>query len=151
MYEKAVEMSPKDEQLEGNLADAYRSSGHTQESLTAYDAAIKLAFQQLQVNPKSASVTGDLALYYMKKADAPHALQYIRQARTLDPSDLQLIYTEAQIYALADKSKEALSTLKDAFQKGYSPDEALNDPELAKLKDLPEFTKLLSEYSKKTN
>ncbi|HZR56135.1 MAG TPA: protein kinase [Terriglobales bacterium] len=151
MYEKAVEMSPKDEQLEGNLADAYRSSGRSDQALHAYDTAIKLAFQQLQVNPKSASVTGDLALYYMKKADAPHALQYIRQARTLDPSDLQLIYTEAQIYALADKSKEALSTLKDAFQKGYSPDEALNDPELAKLKDLPEFTKLLNEYSKKTN
>ncbi len=149
MNEKAVEMSPKDEQLEGNLADAYRSSGHSEEAIRAYDTAIKLAFQQLQVNPKSASVTGDLALYYMKKADASHALQYIRQARTLDPSDLQLIYTEAQIYALADKPKEALTNLKDALQKGYSPGEALNDPELAKLKDLPEFTKLLNDYSKK--
>jgi tetratricopeptide (TPR) repeat protein len=149
MFEKAVEMSPKDEQLEGNLADAYRSSGRSEEAIRAYDTAIKLAFQQLQVNPKSASVTGDLALYYMKKADAPHALQYIRQARTLDPSDLQLIYTEAQIYALADKPREALTNLKDALQKGYSPGEALNDPELAKLKDLPEFTKLLNDYSKK--
>jgi serine/threonine protein kinase/tetratricopeptide (TPR) repeat protein len=149
MNEKAVEMSPKDEQLEGNLADAYRSSGRSEEAIRAYDTAIKLAFQQLQVNPKSASVTGDLALYYMKKADAPHALQYIRQARTLDPSDLQLIYTEAEIYALADKPKEALTNLKDALQKGYSPGEALNDPELAKLKDLPEFTKLLNAYSKK--
>jgi hypothetical protein len=60
-----------------------------------------------------------------------------------------LIYTEAQIYALADKPKEALTNLKDAFQKGYSPGEALNDPELAKLKNLPEFTKLLNAYSKK--
>jgi serine/threonine protein kinase/tetratricopeptide (TPR) repeat protein len=149
MFEKAVEMRPKDEQLEGNLADAYRSSGHTQEALAAYDSAIKLAFQQLQVNPKSAGVTGDLALYYMKKGDAVHALQYIRQARTLDQSDLQLIYTEAQIYALADKPKEALASLKQAFQKGYSAGEALDDPELAKLKDLPEFTKLLNNYSKK--
>jgi serine/threonine protein kinase/tetratricopeptide (TPR) repeat protein len=151
MSQKAVEMSPKDELLEGNLADAYRSSGHAQEALNAYDTAIRLAFQQLQVNPKSAGVTGDLALYYMKKGDAAHALQYIRQARSLDPSDLQQVYSEAQIYALGDKPKEALATLKEALEKGYSPDEALNDPELAKLKDLPEFMKLLSGYSKKAN
>jgi serine/threonine protein kinase/tetratricopeptide (TPR) repeat protein len=151
MSKKAVEMSPKDELLEGNLADAYRSSGHSQEALEAYDTAIRLAFQQLQVNPKSAGVTGDLALYYMKKGDSAHALQYIRQARALDPSDLQLVYTEAQIYALGDDPKRALATLKEAFEKGYSPDEALDDPELVKLKGLPEFTKLLSGYSKKTN
>jgi serine/threonine protein kinase/tetratricopeptide (TPR) repeat protein len=151
MSEKAVEMSPKDELLEGNLADAYRASGRTQESLTAYDTAIRLAFQQLQVNPKSASVTGDLALYYMKKGDSAHALQYIRQARSLDPSDLQLVYSEAQIYALSDKPEKALTTLKEALEKGYSPDEALNDPELARLKDLPEFTKLLRGFSNKAN
>jgi tetratricopeptide (TPR) repeat protein len=151
MCEKAVEMSPKDEVLEGNLADAYRSSGRTQESLTAYDNAIRLAFQQLQVNPKSASVTGDLALYYMKKGDSAHALQYIRQARSLDRSDLQLVYSEAQIYALSDKPEKALTTLREAFEKGYSPDEALSDPELAKLKDLPEFTKLLQRFSRKAN
>jgi serine/threonine protein kinase/tetratricopeptide (TPR) repeat protein len=151
MSEKAVEMSPKDELLEGNLADAYRSSGRTQESLTAYDTAIRLAFQQLQVNPKSASVTGDLALYYMKKGDSAHALQYIRQARSLDPSDLQLVYSEAQIYALSNKPEKALATLKEALEKGYSPDEARNDPELARLKDLPEFTKLLRGFSNKAN
>jgi serine/threonine protein kinase/tetratricopeptide (TPR) repeat protein len=151
MNEKAVEMSPKDEQLAGNLGDAYRTAGHTPQANAAYDKAIQLAFQQLQVNPKSAEATGDLALYYSKKGSAAQALQYIRQARSLDPADVQLVYDQAQIYASADKQKEALTSLKEAFQKGYPPDEAQNDPELAKLKALPEFVRLVSQYSRKSN
>jgi serine/threonine protein kinase/Flp pilus assembly protein TadD len=151
MFEKAVALSPKDEIWEGNLADAYRAAGRTQEANGAYDTAIRLAFQQLEVNPKSANVTGDLALYYAKKGDAPHALQYIRQARTLDPSDVQLIYTQAEIYALSDRQKDALVTLREAFEKGYAVEEASNDPEMAKLKSLPEFADLVREYAKKSH
>jgi eukaryotic-like serine/threonine-protein kinase len=151
MFEKAVQLRPKDEQMVGNLADAYRWSGHSKEALVTYDSAIKLAYQQLQVNPRQASVTGDLALYYAKKGDAEHAAQYIRQARALDPADVQLMYYEAQTCALAGKQTEALSALRQAFQKGYSPEEAQNDPELAKLKGLPEFARLVTEYAKKPN
>jgi eukaryotic-like serine/threonine-protein kinase len=151
MFEKAVQLTPKDEATMGNLGDAYRAAGRTADATKTYDKAIQLAVQQLQVNPKLASVTGDLALYYAKKGDATSALQYIRQARSLDTSDLQLVYDQAQICALAGRTKDALAALREAFQKGYSPEEALNDPELVSLKGLPEFTKLIGEYSKKTN
>jgi tetratricopeptide (TPR) repeat protein len=151
MFEKAVQLTPKDEATMGNLGDAYRAAGRTADATKTYDKAIQLAVQQLEVNPKLASVTGDLALYYAKKGDATSALQYIRQARSLDASDLQLIYDQAQICALSGKTKEALAALREAFQKGYSPEEAMNDPELVTLKGLPEFTKLVGEYSKKTN
>jgi len=92
MYLKAVELSPKDEELQGDLADAYRAAGLKDKASATYDKAIQLAFQQLQVNPKLASVTGHLALYYAKKGDSAHALAYSRQARALDPEDLQLLY-----------------------------------------------------------
>ena len=149
MFEKAVEKNPKDEQLVGNLADAYRWSGRSQQAKESYDKAIQLAFQELQVNPKSAAATGDVAVYYAKNGDRAHSLQYIRQARAIDPSDLQLMYLQVQIYTLADKQAEALSTLREAFQKGYSTEEALNDPELGKLNGLPEFARLVNEFSKK--
>jgi eukaryotic-like serine/threonine-protein kinase len=151
MFQKAVELSPKDEQLTGNLADAYRAAGRKDEAQAAYEKAIQLAFQQLQVNPKLAAVTGDLSLYYAKKGDPSHALQYMQQARALDREDLQLLYYQAQVYSLANRQKEALSTLREAFKKGYSPQEAVSDPELASLKSLPEFTKLVGEFSGKKN
>jgi serine/threonine protein kinase/tetratricopeptide (TPR) repeat protein len=149
MFEKAVEKNPKDEQLTGNLADAYRWSGRAPEAKESYDKAIQLAFQELQVNPKSAAATGDVAVYYAKNGDQEHALQYIRQARSIDASDLQLMYYQVQIYTLAGKQAEALSTLREAFKKGYSTEEALNDPELGKLKSSAEFARLVNEFTKK--
>jgi len=151
MFEKAVDLSPQDEQVMGNLADAYRAAGRKDQAGTTYDKAIQLAFRQLQVNPKLASVTGDLALYYAKKGDGGHALEYIRQARSLDREDLQLLYFQAQIYALTNHQQDALTALRQAFQKGYSSEEAVNDPELGSLKSLPEFSKLVAEYSGKRN
>jgi len=151
MFEKAVALSPQDEQLMGNLADAYAAGGKKDQATAAYGKAIQLAFQQLQVNPKQAAVTGDLALYYAKKGDGGHALEYIRQARALDRDDLQLLYSQAEIYSLTNHQQEALTTLRQAFQKGYAPEEAVNDPELGSLKSLPEFTKLVAEFSGKKN
>src|SRR5208283_5369541 len=79
MYEKATEMTPNDEQLFGNLGDAYRWSGHSEQAATAYSKAISLAFQELQVNPRSAATMGDLGLLYAKRGDAANALQYTNQ------------------------------------------------------------------------
>jgi hypothetical protein len=90
-----------------------------------------------------------VGLYYAKKGDFTHGMQYMRQARALDPSDLQLICYQAQVFTLAGKQMEALSSLKEAFQKGYTPEEAMSEPELGKLKGLPEFSKLVNEYSGK--
>jgi tetratricopeptide (TPR) repeat protein len=149
MFEKAAEMTPNDEVLFGNLGDSYRWSGHSQQAGAAYDKAISLAFQQLQVNPRSAETMGDLALYYAKKGDASNALQYIRQARAIDPSDLQLIYSDVQIKALVGKPEDALKSLRQALGKGYPPQEVWNDPELQKLQALPQFAQLVNEYSKK--
>ena len=153
MFEKAVEINPKDEVLTGNLADAYRWSGRTQQAVSTYDKAIALAYQELQVNPRAASTVGDLALYYAKKGDLDNGERYIRQARAMDSSDVQLIYSEAQVYAVTGKQDQALRALREAFQKGFSPEEAQNDPEMTKLKGLPEFAKLSSELNRpqKTN
>lgn len=149
MYEKALELSPKDEQLMGNLADAYRTSGRTEQANATYDKAIALTYEQLQLNPRSAAAMSDLARYYAKKGDSDHALQYIHQARAIDPSDVQLLYWQAQVETLTNRQEDALRSLREAFQKGYSPQEALNDPDLGKLQSLPEFLKLINQYKKK--
>src|SRR6266536_1437668 len=139
MFEKAVELSPRDEELMGDLADAHRAGGQKDQANAAYDKAIQLAFQQLQVNPKLAAVTGHLGLYYAKKGDATHALTYMKQARSLDAEDLQLLYYEVEVKSLAGHQQDAITGLRQAFKRGYSPEEAMSDPELASLKSLPEF------------
>ena len=151
MYEKAVEMRPTDEVLLGNLGDAYRWSGHSDQAAAAYGKAISLAFQELQVNPRSAASMSDLGLLYAKKGEAANAIQYTNQARAIKPDDVQLMYSEAQVKALIGKPEEALKALKQALEKGYPAQEAGNDPELQKLQSLPQYAQLIKEYLKKAH
>ena len=147
-YEKAVEMTPNDEVLQANLGDAYRWSGHSDQAAAAYGKAISLAFQELQVNPRSASIMGDLGLLYAKKGDAPNALQYIQQSRAISPDDVNSMYQEVQVKTMIGKPEEALKALRRALEKGYSAQEAWNDPELEKLQALPQFSQLVNQFSK---
>jgi tetratricopeptide (TPR) repeat protein len=103
------------------------------------------------VNPRSASSMSDLGLLYAKKGDAANAVQYTNQARAINPDDVQLMYSEAQVRTLIGKPEEALKSLKAALDKGYSAQEAWNDPELQKLQSLPQYSQLVNEYSKKSH
>jgi serine/threonine-protein kinase len=148
MFEKAVEINPNDPLLIGNLADAYRWSGEPDKAKTAYEKAIALGFKQLQVNPRDANVLDQLSLYYAKKGDAAQATDFMRRARAINPTDVSMIYDEAVVQTLTGRPAEALKTLREALQKGYSLEEAKADPELANLQNRPEFAKLAAEFSK---
>jgi serine/threonine protein kinase/Flp pilus assembly protein TadD len=150
MFEKAVEMNPHDDVNVGNLADAYRWSGQMERAKVTYDKAIALAYKELRVNSRSSSTKEHLALYYAKKGDSRQALQFIRDARSIDPNNIEFIYYEGVVEALANHPSEALTALREAFQKGYSSEEAKNDPELNNLHSRPEFEALLKHFSGKT-
>jgi tetratricopeptide (TPR) repeat protein len=146
MYGKAVEMTPNDEVLLGNLGDSYRWSGHSDQAADAYGKAISLAFQELQINPRSAAIMGDLGLLYAKKGDAANALQYTQQARAISPNEVQLMYSEVLVKTMIGQPEDAVKSLRLALEKGYSAQEAWNDPELKKLQALPQFSQLVKQF-----
>jgi tetratricopeptide (TPR) repeat protein len=148
MFEKAVAMNPNDAMVTGNLADSYRWSGRWQEAAGTYDKAIALAYKELQVNPRAASAMGSLALYYAKKGDTAHAMEFIQHALSIQPQNIALVYIQAVVYCLADRKADSLRVLHEALRKGYSVEEAKSDPELGSLQASPEFTKLVAEFSK---
>jgi tetratricopeptide (TPR) repeat protein/TolB-like protein/predicted Ser/Thr protein kinase len=150
MFEKAVQLNPKSELMVGNLADAYRWSSHPDKAEKTYDEAIALGYQELQVNPRNASALADMALYYAKKGNSTEALALVRRARTINSQNLDYIYAEGVVLAIGGHSTEALKTMRDAFQKGYPPADAENDPELKNLRTLSEFEDLVREFSKTT-
>ncbi len=151
MFEKAVEMNPNEEVAVGNLADAYRWSGQKERALFTYDQAIALGYKELQVNPRDPSVLGSLALYYAKKGDVTKALGFVRRSRSVDATRVDLVYIQAVVETLASQPTEALRTLREAFERGYAPEEARSDPELANLQRRPEFAKLMEQFGKKSN
>jgi hypothetical protein len=59
-----------------------------------------------------------------------------------------MIYDEAVVYTLTGRTGEALKSLREALQRGYSIQEVQKDPELATLQSRPEFARLVAEFSK---
>ncbi len=147
LYEKAVELVPNSDVFVGNLAEAYRWSGERGRAAGLYDRAISLAYKDLQVNPRDAFAKGRLALWYAKKGDLRQALKFIAEARAIDPADVQLIYFQAQIFALSNDTGRALGALREAFGKGLRPSIAQAEPDLQALQADPRFQKLVREFA----
>jgi hypothetical protein len=59
-----------------------------------------------------------------------------------------MIYDQAVVFTESGRTVEALKTLREALQKGYSIQQVRSDPELTTLQNLPEFGKLVAEFSK---
>ncbi|MGO9275588.1 MAG: protein kinase domain-containing protein [Terriglobia bacterium] len=148
MATQALQLNPNDQAAMGNLADAYRWSGQSANAAESYRKAIVLANAALAVNPRDAETMGTLALYYAKTGDARQAQALAEHARSLAPDDVNVIYDEAVVYVLAGHTPNALQTLREAFQKGLTPDYAKGDPQLDSLKSNPEFERLLKEFTR---
>lgn len=130
-----------------NLADSYRWSSQPRKAAEAYEHGIELALRALATDPRDTDALGPLATAYAKKGDFPKADGFIRQARQVDPKNPDLMYREATIYALSGQFDEALASLKSALISGYSMREARMDPELAKLRERPQFAAMLKDVS----
>ena len=59
---------------------------------------------------------------------------------------MDFIHTQGVVEAIAGRPEDALKTLREAFQKGYPPSDAENDPELKSLRSRPEFEKVVTEF-----
>jgi serine/threonine-protein kinase len=147
-YEKAVQLVPNSDMFVGNLGEAYYLAGQKERGLSAFEQAIALAYKSLQVNPRDAAVKGRLALWYGKKGDVKQALRFIAEARAIDPADLDLIYYQAQAFALSGDKSDAVAALASAFKKGQPPAIAQAEPDLQSLREDPAFQKLVREYTK---
>jgi serine/threonine protein kinase/tetratricopeptide (TPR) repeat protein/TolB-like protein len=149
MFQKAVALNPNNHEYAGNLADGYRWSGEKDKAKATYQQAIQLALKALQVKPGDAATLGYLGLYYAKNGDAKRGLDFIQRARAIDQIGNDLLYQQAVVDTIAGQQDDALESLKQAFQKGYSAVLVKNDPEFQPLQMNPGFNKLLTQFSPK--
>lgn len=151
MFQKAVESSPNQESYEGNLAEAYFFLGKKAKAKATFNKAIALCYKELQVNSRNANTMADLAEYLAFQGQQEQALQFIRNALSINASNAQYVYDEAQIYAMAGKPDAALKSLRQAFSHGIPYQQAAADPELASLRNHPQFQQLVKKFAAKKN
>ncbi len=145
-FEKASNLRPQQAEFVGFLGDCYRRLGDGVKARASYERAISLAYQALQTNPRDSSALGELGIYYAKQGDATKGLDFIRRARAIDPEDGDFLYDEALINTLANRMPEALRSLEGALSKGYSLKAVMSDPELAPLRQQPEFQAMTQKF-----
>jgi serine/threonine protein kinase/tetratricopeptide (TPR) repeat protein len=143
LMEKATVLAPKEFRFWGNLGDAYRwTSGQELKAPAAYRQAIRLAEEQLSINPKDPGTRASLALYQVKLGHKEIAQMEIKEAISLAPDDVNVMFKSALVYELCGQRDEALEALKSAVKAGYSVEEIQTEPELNHLRQDARYREL---------
>ena len=145
LMERASQLTPKSEQVWGNLGDAYACvSGRKRDAESAYRHAVQLGQERLKVNANDGETLSVVALYQAKLGDGTKALDNIQKARHLAPGSRKVQWEAALIYELAGQRDHALDALQAAIRGGQPLDEVRGEPALAKLRADPRYQQLMN-------
>jgi tetratricopeptide (TPR) repeat protein len=134
-----------------SLADTYRWSDQREKAAAMYDRARASALKAQKAKPNDAEALSILAICAAQRNQPAEALSYIRQARTIDKESFDYMYREALVHASAERWNEALVSLKDALQSGYSVRAAETEPDLKELRAKPEFRAVVGGLTKRSS
>jgi len=132
MYEVVLQDFPNVYQYWGNLGVAYEYSGQPEKSEDAYLTAIEKAQVQLEVNPNSAELLGDLGAYYSDVRDTTQSLEYMKRALNLDSDNVMVLERAVSTYENLGMREEALRWVRPSIistiESQPELEELINDP-----------------------
>ncbi|TFG77949.1 MAG: tetratricopeptide repeat protein, partial [Chrysiogenales bacterium] len=152
MYEAGIAMGRNDYLIWGNLGDAYRYLPEFKAQIhKAYQTAIKLAHEQLQVNPRDAHLHSSLGVYYAKTDQIIPALDEVARAVKIAENNVSVLFNTALVYELAKMREQAISTLKRYFALSGTEQAVDQEPLFLNLRHDHNYTSLLIEIKKVQN
>ncbi|MBF0509651.1 MAG: tetratricopeptide repeat protein [Deltaproteobacteria bacterium] len=134
LYRQAVAVDPTLHQALVNLANLVFVNQHDQHQ------AIELYRRALKLESNNPRVHNNLGIVYLKQGDIDAAKMEFDQAITLNPGYADAYYNSACLAVQQSDLREGMSLLQKAAS--LDPEvakSARNDPDLKKLRDLPEF------------
>ena len=146
-FEKTLELSgdTHDHLYWANLADAYRwSEDKKNEAPTSYRRAIQLLETDLKKNQKSNTLRSRAALFNAKLGNLDEAQRYMESFELTSNSSAILHYRALVTYEIMSDRDMALKSLEAALAANYPLIEILNDPELSRLRQDPDYHRLLA-------
>lgn len=144
-YSQALSLDDSDYVVWGNLGTAYfYSSINHSKAQAAYERAIRAAKSRLEVNPRDASVHGDLADYYSMLGNQQEALHHLSDALQLSAGkDPDVLYRAGLVYNRLGNTQLAMSFLAKSIVSGYSVTNISTARALDNLHSNAEFQALL--------
>lgn len=144
LMESASAANPEDYQALALLGSACSGLGLEAEALAAHERTIKVAKQQLSLNPGDARALYLGAISWARMGRRKTALAWAERALALDPNDSAALYNVACLYAVLNRREQALRCLKRVVRSGWRKEWIKNDPDLNCLHDNKEFAELTS-------
>ena len=141
-YCSALKLDPRDDVFYRNLGDVYLRVAREAEAAEQFRRSSELLVERLKVNPDDGALLARFGNCQAKLGKTLEALGAIDRAASAEPHNVELMYQQAVIYALLDRSDEAISKLKRAIESGYSRSEAQRDPDLDSLRARPDYHQL---------
>ncbi|MGH9434069.1 MAG: tetratricopeptide repeat protein, partial [Terriglobia bacterium] len=146
-YEEAARLEPHAYDLWGNLGDAYYwAPRERNRAPAAYEKAVTLARQQLEVNPKDSVVLSYVATYEAMLGDRTEAFSFLARSLQPAPQDPELMFNAALVYNQLGEKDQALEWLAQAVGAGYSAATLRATPNFSNLQGDPRFQKLLTHH-----
>ncbi len=142
-YEQALQRDPKSVTNHRNIGDVYARLGRTAESRAAYERAIELSDELLAVNPNDVRTIGLVALCEAKLGRKSEAERHAAEAVAVDSANREAWQRSAEVHALLRQPDAALRDLTIAIARGFDPQMARIDDDLAPLRKLPRFEEIL--------
>ena len=142
-FEEAARLMPSSSEVWLNLGDAYRwSKKHRGDERAAYQRAIALGRESLQVDSSNAVLRSHLVLALAKTGDLESAERELRQVLRASTGP-EALYAAAIVAVLGGRQNDAVGLLQRAVAAGYDVRLLARDPELSTLRDAAGFAALL--------
>lgn len=123
----------------GNLCTSYANQQDYQNALAECKAAVAQ-------NPSARNYMS-LGVVYMQLGKPNLALEDLKRAERINPSDSVISYNLAAAYSLADKTDLSLRYVERALVNGFNdPDAWRSDPDLQNVRSEPEFRRVLESH-----
>ena len=144
LVERALEANGDDYNVYVPYGNALSALGRTEAARTLIERAQTVLEQQIEWVPEDTRARILLAGRYAELGRRNEAIRELEKVLTLGSTDPHTIYNVACTYSLLQMKEEALTTLKRAAEAGFSEwDLAARDPDLACLREEPEFKRML--------
>jgi tetratricopeptide (TPR) repeat protein len=143
----AISLAPDAVGSWGALADAYRFvPGEEENARAAYEEAIRLAKQQLAINPTDWGTVARVGLYYAYTGRIERSAAALEKLpdRT---SDTRVYFYVARARLQMGDVDGALDGLRKLIENGWSPILLAADPDFASLRGMVEFETLMDKHA----
>lgn len=128
-------------------AEQYVGQGMSYASLKDFDNAVREFTRAIELSPNYAVAYANRGVAYMQQKKLNLALDDLKKAAELSPKDNMVHYNLAALYTLQGQNDRALASLDKALELGFNQYSAFrNDPDLRRLRDDPEFQKVLERH-----